>query len=127
MNADSDNPFGTWNLGISGTFLVSNVLLVFWEYCGGTSHTSDREEPLVYNGTKLWFREKRVVDTILNELELMGSLLSEATDVVLTGTSAGALSTYLIASRVASMIPESANFAVMPDGGFFMDYPSYQV
>eukprot|EP01105_Mastigella_eilhardi_P014409 TRINITY_DN3284_c0_g1_i3.p1 TRINITY_DN3284_c0_g1~~TRINITY_DN3284_c0_g1_i3.p1 ORF type:complete len:378 (+),score=74.80 TRINITY_DN3284_c0_g1_i3:95-1135(+) len=114
MDAVQDeNPFAEWNL-------------VFWMYCGGSSHTSDREEPLqAPDGTKLWFRERRVAYAILADLQRIGSLLTSATDVVLTGTSAGALSAFGLAPVLAGFLPETTNFAVMPDSGFFMDYPTY--
>ncbi|KAH3766799.1 Elongator complex protein 3 [Pelomyxa schiedti] len=114
MNDNSTvNPFADWNL-------------VFWMYCGGTSHTSNREEPLVLPNTQLWFRERNVVDVILDDLNQVGGLLETATEVVLTGTSAGALSTIMISSRVAEKLPKTTAFGVMPDSGYFLDYPSYQ-
>ena len=54
---------------------------------------------------------------MLAELEAVGGLLSRATDVVFSGTSAGGMAVYLHAYRLRAMLPACVNFVAVPVAG----------
>jgi hypothetical protein len=94
---------------------------VYTVYCDGSSATSSRDDsPITVNGKKIWLRGFDVLHAWLEELEVLGGLKSSATDVVLTGTSAGGMATYIHADLVRSLVPQSASFVAAPDAGYFM-------
>lgn len=96
--------------------------VVFVEYCDGSSFTGNRDAPVVVDGTELHFRGFAVLNAVV--ADLCGSKgLSSATDVILSGTSAGGLATYIHAPHVAALLPW-ANVVAMPDAGYFLDHPN---
>lgn len=106
---------------------VANPLFHNWTrvalmYTDGSSQTSDRSEPIVVPGVPapIYYRGARIVKAVI--ANLLASGLSAATDVVVTGCSAGGLSTYLHADRWAAALPPTARFAAMADSGFFLDF-----
>ena len=58
---------------------------------------------------------------MLAALDAEAGLLTNATDVVVSGTSAGGLAAYLHTDYIASRVPPGARVAAMPDAGFFLD------
>ena len=58
-------------------------------YCDGGSFTGDAAEAVVVNGKKIYFRGKRVLDALLDFLALPKYGLSHATEVLVSGGSAG--------------------------------------
>jgi hypothetical protein len=93
-------------------------------YCDGSSLSSNLDEPVVYKGTKLWMRGKAILAAILDDLDRHAGLLSTATELILSGTSAGGLATYLHAEHIRDVIPATAKMAAIPDAGFFVDEPN---
>jgi O-palmitoleoyl-L-serine hydrolase len=71
----------------------------------------------VYNNTALHMRGRRNLDAVLAYLDAVGGLLTTATDVVMTGTSAGGLATYLHADVLRRALPASATLVALPDAG----------
>lgn len=47
--------------------------------------------------------------------------MNKATEVILSGTSAGGLATYMHADHIGTLIPSTAKFVAIPDAGFFLD------
>ncbi|EGD72141.1 hypothetical protein PTSG_00161 [Salpingoeca rosetta] len=91
-------------------------------YCDGNSFSGNRDEPIVVNGDKVYFRGHRIVDAVLKSLMAKG--LSSATDVLLTGCSAGGLATYLHADYVHDQLQQSVStlktFKALSISGFFL-------
>eukprot|EP00040_Diaphanoeca_grandis_P008911 m.46851 g.46851 ORF g.46851 m.46851 type:complete len:406 (-) comp20351_c0_seq1:99-1316(-) len=119
----------TWNLtscfhapAFSCMGLESNCTQVFLPYCDGASFSSYREAPVsVPNSTaKLLFRGTSNLDRTLDAL-ISDWGLGDAKDVVLTGGSAGGLSTYLHLDRVAARLPQ-ATVVGAPNAGYFLDH-----
>lgn len=99
---------------------------ILW-YCDGASFSGDSEEPVEYKGQKLYFRGKRILDAVLDVLmDEQGPYgLSRATQVLLSGGSAGGLSTFLHADYVGSRLPSSVRrYRAAPVSGFFLLHPS---
>ena len=101
-------------------------------YLDGASFSGYRAEPwLVPNTTNtsasLWFRGITNLDATLDYAFAHG--LEDATEFVLTGGSAGGLSTFLHTDRVAARLkkeaPNVAKIRAAPYVGFFLDHDNY--
>ena len=73
---------------------------------------------------RLYFRGQRIVDALLDEFLRIG--IENATEVILSGRSAGALAAILRADYIRSRLPHltKASFRVLADAGLFLDAPS---
>ncbi|KAJ9468217.1 Pectin acetylesterase 8 [Diplonema papillatum] len=116
-NNTADAPFGFMAQNESH---FGNWTLVLVEYCDGSSWTSNREDPVAVNNTNVWYRGRRNLVAVLQELEAWNGLLSRSTDIVFTGTSAGGMHTYLNGDFMASFVTSQARVALLPDAGFFI-------
>jgi len=108
-----------------------NVNKVFMHYCDGNSFTGDLDGSLTIDGVDVFFRGKRILDAVLDVLT--GSTeygLSAATDVLLTGCSAGGLAAYLhadyIGDYLASTAPDLFRYKVAPISGFFLNHETVE-
>jgi hypothetical protein len=104
---------------------------VYMKYCDGNSFAGDRETPVkTATGATLHFRGRRILDAVLETLATDSFGLSKATDVLLSGCSAGGLSAILhadaIGDSLATRIAPATlrRFKVVPDSGFFLDSPN---
>jgi Pectinacetylesterase len=98
--------------------------LVHFNYCDGASFSGNRASPLEVNGTKLHMRGHAILKALFGELrETYG--FGKATHVLLSGCSAGGLSTYLHADYIHdTFVPASADYKAMPISGYFLDFPN---
>lgn len=72
-----------------------------------------------YHGRSLYFRGMANLKAAM--LDLVSNYgLGQAEQVLLTGCSAGGLSTFLQAARVQSYLPAAATFKAAPGSGFFL-------
>lgn len=118
----------TDKLSIMGASEFSGYNHVLFWYCDAGLFSGDAEQPLVVTdpddaaGLKkitLYFRGRRILDHIMDTLKEKHAL-SSATEVLLTGGSAGGLSTYLLADYMASQMPASVSkFRAAPQSGFW--------
>lgn len=96
-------------------------------YCDGMSQLGSRDDPIIFANTtfstKLWARG---LDNLQETLALLLSMtsLKSAKQVVVTGCSAGGLSTYLHLDRIAGVLSPSTCVAGIGDAGFFVDVPT---
>lgn len=97
---------------------------VFVRYCDGASFTGDRAKPLKVNNKPLYFRGHRILDAVLDELIRRG--IDQASEIILTGRSAGGLAAIIHADYIGERFHRvtSASFRVLSDAGFFLDEPS---
>lgn len=110
---DVGNPFGDWNF-------------VWLAYCDGSSQTSDRADPWRVGNVTLHLRGRALLDGHLRELETRYEFLSKATDVIVSGTSAGGMSAYLHSSFVKTKLrAPGSRLVAVPDAGFWWDVPRY--
>ena len=130
FNGSRDSDFGLMGPAEAGGMGAWHM--VFSVYCDGSSYSGAREAPLpvppataaelgLAPGAALWFRGADVMPAIFAELEALAGLQSLATDVVLTGTSAGGLATFVHAPRLAALLPPTADVVAAPDAGAFVD------
>jgi len=93
-------------------------------YCDGACFGGDVEEPLVVQGYTIYFRGHRILKGVINEL-LKTRGMDSATEVLVTGSSAGAMSTFFHADTIKSMMPSSVKrFKALPMSGVFLDHPN---
>jgi len=89
------------------------------KYCDGTSFTSNRLLPATFNGTRLWFRGRPILQAVLKDIQSLG--FGQATAVLLSGCSAGGLSTFHAADWIYSQLPSSVKkYGALPVSGYFL-------
>ena len=98
-----------------------NEATVQMYYCDGASFTGDVAAPVTVGKSQLYFRGKYNLDRTL-DLLLAKYGLAAATSLVLTGGSAGGLSTFLHLDHVQSRMPASTRVVGLPVCGFFIDH-----
>jgi len=109
LNSSDVNPFGDWNM-------------VWLAYCDGTSQTSDRVDPVSYKGRNLYFRGRAILDAHFYELERLYAFQSTATEVIVSGTSAGGASAFFQSSYIKTLLKAPGAIIVnVPDAGWWYD------
>ena len=96
-NSTINPDFSSWNL-------------VFVGYCDGSSFSGDRAGS--YNGLR--YRGRANLDAVLDNL-LTQQHMSSASDVLITGGSAGGLAVYLHADHIAGRLPATANVKALAE------------
>ncbi|XP_047971190.1 pectin acetylesterase 8-like isoform X1 [Salvia hispanica] len=86
-------------------------------YCDGASFTGDVEA--VNPATGLYYRGARVFVAIIEDLLAKG--MSHAQNAVLSGCSAGGLTSILHCDKFKSLVPASAKVKCFADAGFFIN------
>ncbi|KAG5099645.1 hypothetical protein AAZX31_16G098000 [Glycine max] len=86
-------------------------------YCDGSSFTGDVEE--VDPTTNLHFRGARIFSAVIEELLAKG--LERAENAILSGCSAGGLTTILHCDSFKTFLPSRANVKCVPDAGYFVN------
>ena len=110
--------------------LTYNWNAVYFRYCDGSSYSSNNETILAYNSTiNLYFRGFRILNGVVNVLKETYDFI-QATDVILSGCSAGALGVFWHSDYVYDLISNikseggiadtNFNYMAMPDAGYFM-------
>ena len=100
--------------------LMHNWNKIYIRYCDGGSFSGNST---YFDGTKtLHFRGKQILEAILEDLKMNRIGFKYSTDVVISGSSAGGLSSYLHADYIKEYISNQTKLVVLSDGGFFLDY-----
>lgn len=87
---------------------------VYMKYCDGASFSGNNDTTQPVNGLTLHFRGFRILNAIMEDL-VANHGLSQATDVVVSGCSAGGLATYLHVDWWRSQLPKAAHVIGLPD------------
>jgi hypothetical protein len=98
-----------------------NWTRIFLPYVDGASQVGDVELPVHAAGRDIYFRGARLHRAMVAAL-LADEGLSDATDVILGGGSAGGLATYLHADDWRAALPAAATLVAVPDSGFFLNW-----
>jgi len=114
MSNDSNvNQFWDWSM-------------VYINYCDGGSFAGNRSEPVVSPaGNTLYFRGARIIRAVFDDLVTNQGLGVSKGTLLLTGTSAGGLATYLHADREATWVPATMRVVAVPDAGYFLPLPQW--
>ena len=106
----------------------ANWTKVFVRYCDGSSFSSARIGPSNASGVPLHYRGRANLAATLDTLALPEGRdrpgIGAATDVILTGGSAGGLAVFLQLDYVASRLPAVPRVVGQPDAGLFADLPN---
>eukprot|EP00850_Spirogloea_muscicola_P007831 SM000040S14843 [mRNA] locus=s40:781462:785148:+ [translate_table: standard] len=94
--------------------------VAYMKYCDGASFSGDVEEPVNVMGRKLYFRGKRILDAVIDELHQKRGL-ADANQVIISGCSAGGLAAYMHCDYLRARLPASATVKCLPDSGVFLD------
>eukprot|EP01005_Ploeotia_sp_CARIB1_P000406 NODE_149_length_1336_cov_170.449132_g145_i0.p1 GENE.NODE_149_length_1336_cov_170.449132_g145_i0~~NODE_149_length_1336_cov_170.449132_g145_i0.p1 ORF type:complete len:386 (-),score=108.98 NODE_149_length_1336_cov_170.449132_g145_i0:118-1275(-) len=101
--------------------MMYNWNKIFIPYCDGGSFSGNNNTVTEYKGKKLYFRGHVNLNAVISWL-VGNSPIESATDVVISGCSAGGLATYLHTDRWREILPSTTKVAGLPDSGFFLDY-----
>ena len=104
--------------------MMYNWNMVFMRYCDGGSFSGNNATVAQYKSKPLYYRGKRIREAVQTEL-LRNRNLAAATDVVISGCSAGGLATFLHTDQWCGAIKLDApgvKCVGLPDSGFFLDY-----
>jgi len=74
-----------------------------------------RANPVDWKGSTIYFRGLKVLQA--NLAALLHAGMNSASEVILTGCSAGGLATYLHTDYVKSILPSSVKYRAMADAG----------
>jgi hypothetical protein len=86
-------------------------------YCDGSSYTGDKEE--VDPSTNLHYRGARVWQAVIEDLLAKG--MNRAANALISGCSAGGLTSILHCDKFHQLLPVGANVKCLSDAGFFLD------
>lgn len=110
-----------------------NYATVYAPYCDGASRSSNALQPVVVDGTPLYFRGFDVLRATVDALAQPAGPgfgvppLSAMTELLVSGSSAGGLTTLLhidyVAERAAAVSP-GIRMSAVPEVGFFVDAAS---
>ena len=109
---------------------------VYVRYCDGGSFSGNRNDAILIENQKMYFRGKRIIDALIDSLNENNQLLSKATDIVISGGSAGGLtivlhSNYIVQNINIIDIPKETakkmnvsniNIAALVNVGYFIKY-----
>lgn len=89
-------------------------------YCDGSFHQGNNKVPVKYKETQLYFRG--AVNT-RSHLKYLNSKypFESAKKVVLTGSSAGGMATYIWTDYVKDLVGDKAEYYAIPDSSIFLD------
>jgi len=101
--------------------MMYNWNKVFMVYCDGSSFAGYNNSYTNYKGLNIYFRGRGILEATITDLNSHRGL-REATDVVVSGCSAGGLATYLHLDYWATKLDRGAKVVGLPDSGFFLAY-----
>ena len=115
--------------------LTYNWNKVWVGYCDGGSFLGDVDEPVKFDSPffkkgLLYFRGKAILEAVYDSL-LRTQGLDKATDVIVSGSSAGGLSVMLNIDKISKIIKAGSSAKKKPkvvgvvDAGFFLDVKAY--
>jgi len=128
---------GYFSVNVSESPLFAEANHVYIAYGDGASFAGSVSAPVPVPGqpagTLVHFKGSFILQAVFATLLSSAYGMSGATEVLIGGTSAGGLATYLHCDRLAATLTAAAAAAgnappritAMPDAGFFIDYPSF--
>lgn len=99
--------------------------IVYLKYCDGTGHQGYRKEAVLYKGKSLYFKGHNVTIGQLDSLNSLYKIFSAATDIIVTGQSAGGLATFSWTNYIKSRAAASTRVISLPDSGIFLDSTNF--
>lgn len=111
------------NASLNPTFHEWNK--VFIHYCDGASMGSSRVAPIATTDRAgkpalMWMRGRNCFNAVVHHL-LTALKMDAATEVILSGGSAGGLAVFYNIDHLATLLPKGVRLTGFPDAGFFLD------
>lgn len=109
---------------VNPDFYDANLVQIY--YCSSDTWSGDRagDGALPTDNLGRWhFRGRSILSAVLAELLPQG--LTAAAEVLLTGSSAGAIGVVNNADDVRAALPAAVRYVAMMDAGFFINYPDF--
>lgn len=94
-------------------------------YCDGSFHQGYRKDPISYRGDKLYFRGSLITKSHFTWIANKYPSFKNANQVIVTGSSAGGVATYIWANYVRTLVANASNVLSIPDSGIFLPYKTY--
>jgi hypothetical protein len=99
----------------------NNFTIVYAPYCDGGSWTGAAKEPVTTaSGDKIYYRGRLLLDALIDSVLSDG--LSNATELLFAGCSAGALTTLLHADYVAARMPAHTHTLALSDAMYSLEH-----
>ena len=95
-----------------------NYNTVYVKYCDGNSFSGARSDTVRVDDKELHFKGFFILEAVLTDL-FANEGLDEATDVLVTGCSAGGLSAILHSDYIGSWFTDTVRYGVVPVSGMF--------
>lgn len=89
-------------------------------YCDGSFHQGNNKVGIKYKDTELFFRGGPITRSHLKYANLHYDF-SKSEKIILTGSSAGGMATFVWADYVKSLLPRPEVLYVIPESGIFLD------
>ena len=101
--------------------LFWNYNKIYIRYCDGSLHQGYLQDPILYNDSLLYFRGyQNTYETLQYSIKYLG--LEKASELVLTGTSSGALAMFFWVPYIQeNFFDRSVNILAISDAGLFLD------
>jgi hypothetical protein len=99
---------------------------LFMHYCDGASFGGGRTDPIKISTragkpAQMWLRGRNNFDAVISYFLSNSSLgMSKATEVILSGGSAGGLAVFYNLDHLATLLPKTTRLVGFPDAGFFI-------
>eukprot|EP00928_Gymnodinium_smaydae_P020121 TRINITY_DN17775_c0_g2_i1.p1 TRINITY_DN17775_c0_g2~~TRINITY_DN17775_c0_g2_i1.p1 ORF type:complete len:401 (-),score=46.01 TRINITY_DN17775_c0_g2_i1:333-1535(-) len=97
---------------------------VYVRYCDGAYYSGERRDPVTVGEMTIYYRGRYILNAAFDYLKKHVGL-NNATDVVLSGCSAGAIHVFAHLDAMREMLPVSATVVGFPDSGFYIDKPMF--
>lgn len=87
-------------------------------------HQGHRQEPVTYKTSKLYFRGDKIVKQNLKWIDIHYGLFTNATDVVVSGGSAGGIATFIWTNYLQKLV-KGAKVQTIIDSGVFLNEKNF--
>lgn len=103
----------------------ANYTKIIFGYCDGSLHQGLRTNPISYKGTTLYFRG--AANTRANFQWIMNKYptFKSAQQIIVTGSSAGGIATYLWTNYVREQVTNASNVISIIDSGIFLSFKTF--
>lgn len=115
------------NLSLGYFSSRENINPLFWNwnkiwmpYCDGTLFQGYQKDPILHNGTEIWFRGYNNTKAVLEYARKKFGLF-EAEEVIVTGISAGGQAVFLWMNYIRKYLPQNVKLSGLIDAGLFLD------
>lgn len=98
----------------------ANWTKIILMYCDGTFHQGNNKSPIQYKDAQLYFRGAVNTRSHLKWADKKYNL-SQAEKIIVSGSSAGGMATYLWVDYVRTLVPNPKNVYGVADSGVFYD------